>query len=278
MGWWGAVWSAMRTWRTGGIGLTEADRLVTGDLPGPGHPGLGALLDAARAPASGEELAGERAAVAGFVAAYRGGVVRTSVPRGRRRVRASLSRGVAVKVAAGVVVLAAGGTALAAETGNLPAGVQQRAHGMFSSLGVPAPGTGVRSTGAGPAGVAGSARPSTSGTTGAGGTILGPSDPATVALCRAWDAERKDPHGKAMAAQTRRALSAAAGGQSRVPAFCAGLLTPPPTQNPPAGAATTHPAPPRGAASHPDGGSGNGNGGGHPPGSNTSHPTPGPHR
>jgi hypothetical protein len=275
MRWWGAVWDAMRTWRTGRIGLTEADRLVAGDPPSSGCPGLVALLDVAKAPGSEEELAGERVAVAGFAAAYRGAVP-ASVPKGRRRAWEPLSaRGVAVKVAAGVAVLAAGGTALAAETGNLPAGVQQRAHRMFSGLGVPAADPDGRSTGVGPAGVGGSMQPSASAiptpSPHAGGTTPRPSDPATLALCEAWDAERKDPHGKAMTAQAHRALFAAAGSQSRVPAFCAALLTPTPDGRPSAGGAPTHPGAAITTPSHPGGqGTANGNG--------SSHPTPGPHQ
>ncbi|WP_203920441.1 hypothetical protein [Rugosimonospora africana] len=268
----------MRTWRPGRIGLTEADRLVAGDPPSPGYPGLGALLNMAKAPASEEELAGERAAVAGFAAAYRGAVP-ASVPRGRRSAWVPLSaKGVAVKVAAGVAVLAVGGTA-AAETGNLPAGAQQRAHRMFSSLGVPAADSGGRSTGAGPAGVAGSVRPSTSAvpTPRAGGTTPRSSDPATLAQCEAWDAEREDPRGKAMTAQAHRALFAVAGGQSRVPAFCAALLTPSPDGRPSAGVAPAHPGAATATPSHPGGqGTANGNGNGHPtPGSHQeSHGTP----
>jgi hypothetical protein len=266
----------MRTWRTGRIGLTEADRLVTGDPPSSDYPGLVALLDVAKAPASGEELAGERAAVAGFAVAYRD-AVSTSAPKGRRRAWVSLSaRGVVVKVAAGVAVLAASGTALAAETGNLPTGVQQRAHRMFSSLGVPAPDTGVRPTSAGSAGVAGSVRRSTSATPPpsprSGGTTLRPSDPATLALCEAWDAERKDPHGKPMTAQARQALSAAAGGQSRVPAFCTDLLASPPAGKPSAGVPPTHPGAATATPSHPGGGNGDANRNGN------DHPTPGPHQ
>lgn len=270
---WGAVWGAMRTWRTGRIGLTEADRLVAGDPLSPGYPGLVALLDVAKAPASGEELAGERTAVAGFAAAYRGAVP-ASVPRGRRRAWVPLSaKGVAVKVAAGVAVLAVGGTALAAETGNLPAGVQQRAHSVFAGLGVPPADGGRRPTDPGPAGAAGSVRPSTSAvpTPDVHGTTPRPSDVATLLLCQAWDAERKDPHGKAMTAQARRALSAVAGGQSRVPAFCAALLTASPAVDPSKDAVKTHPVPGTATPSHP-GGQGTANGNGY------SHASPGPHQ
>jgi hypothetical protein len=61
----------MRARTSSGIGQTEADRLVAGDPPGPTLRGLGVLLAAATVPSSLEELAGETAAVARFVAAYR---------------------------------------------------------------------------------------------------------------------------------------------------------------------------------------------------------------
>src|SRR5919205_228680 len=125
MGLWSALQDAMRTRRNRRIGLTEADRLVAGQPPGPDHRGLSVLLGAAAGPPSAEELAGERAAVARFVAANRGPVPLTT----SFRVRPPRSaRTVAIKLAAGVAVLATGGTAGAAETGNPPAGVQQRAH------------------------------------------------------------------------------------------------------------------------------------------------------
>jgi hypothetical protein len=51
------------------ISLTEADRLVAGDPPDRTLRGQGVLLDAATAPLTVEELAGETAAVARFIAA-----------------------------------------------------------------------------------------------------------------------------------------------------------------------------------------------------------------
>src|SRR5919107_493928 len=120
---WSALQSAMRTRKTRRIGLTEADRLVAGNPPDPGHRGLGVLLDAATAPPSVEELAGETAAVARYVAAFR---ATAAEPTAKDRVRVPRSaKLIATKVAVGIAVLAAGGTAVAAETGILPAGVQQ---------------------------------------------------------------------------------------------------------------------------------------------------------
>ena len=129
MGRWPALLTAMRTWRTRRISRLEVDRLIAGGSPGSEHRGLGALLGAAKAPPSAGELAGERAAVAGFVAARRA----TAPPRGKNRVRVPLSvRTITMKVAAAIVVLTASGTALAARTGNLPDPAQERAHALFA--------------------------------------------------------------------------------------------------------------------------------------------------
>jgi len=267
MGWWDALWDAMRTRWTGRIGLTEADRLVTGDRPDPDYLGLGVLLDAAKAPASAEELAGEGAAVAGLLAAYRSAVP-TTMPTRRRRVRVSLSaRMVVVKVAAGVGVLAVGGTAVAAETGKLPAAAQQRAHNAFAAVGVPAPTADARPTGSDPGGVAGSVRPSADPTPTSGVASLDPSGPVALGLCQAWDAAQADPQGKAMTAESRRILSAAAGGEASVPSFCAKLLADHQT----AGTPATHPGAATATPSHPGGGNGNGRGNGR------AHPTPSAH-
>jgi hypothetical protein len=269
MGWWRALSGTMRTRRTGRIDLPEADRLVAGDPPGPGHPGLSVLLAAVRAPAFAEELAGEPAAVAGFTAARRD--AEPTMP-GRRRVRVPLSaRMVAVKVASSAAVLMAGGTAFAAETGHLPAGVQRHAHSMFSSLGVPASGTGTRPSGTGPGGTAGSIRPQATPSTGATPGTADPSGAVALELCQAWDAAQK-PHGKAVPPESRKALATLAGGEPRIATFCATLLGRAQATNSPAPAATPN---------HPgnNGNSGNGNGANNGNGGNKphAHPSHSPH-
>jgi hypothetical protein len=129
---------------------------------------------------------------------------------------------VAVKVAAGVAVLAAGGTAVAAETGNLPAGARQ----FLSALGVPAPDGGSRPTATG----AGRTRPGTHAApvvTPAPPSRGATTDPAQVAalgLCRSWDAARTNPQGKAVPPATRHALADLAGGESRIAGYCDDLL------------------------------------------------------
>ncbi|MGW4942532.1 hypothetical protein ACWEOZ_13230 [Actinoplanes sp. NPDC004185] len=195
--------------------------------------GLVELLDAARASTPGEDLAGERAAVAGFLAA-RQRAVPTAPPRRKNRAVRTL----AMKGALGVAVLAFGGTALAARTGSLPPSVQERAHDVFSNVGVPAP----------------APDPSTQPTAGGGTPSAVPSPPpaptparsvssspavtAVLDLCRAWDAAREDPPGKAVPAPDRRALAAAAGGMPKIDDFCAGLLGKPAGASEPAGTGT----------------------------------------
>src|SRR5262245_12586998 len=101
-----ALLHAMRARRTQRIGPDQAGRRATDDLPDPDHQGLAELLAAAKAPATAEELAGERAAVAGFAAARRRAA---ASPRRRSRVRMSrATRAVVVNVAAGLVLV--GGT------------------------------------------------------------------------------------------------------------------------------------------------------------------------
>jgi hypothetical protein len=205
------------------IGLHEADRLVAGARPDPDMEGLAGLLDAARAPTPGEDLAGERAAVAGFLAA-RQRAVPTAPPRRpeRERVR-PLVRATAMKAALAIAVLAFGGTALAARTGSLPTAAQERAHDLLSGVGVPAPAQTTRSTQARPSATTSSAVPSKSPTPARTATPTPGGTAPAVELCRVWDAARQPP-GKAVPAETRRALAAAAGGVPKIDDFCAGVL------------------------------------------------------
>lgn len=259
MGQWGALQGAMRTRRTRRIGLAEADRLVAGKPSSPDPWGLGVLFDAAKAPPSVDELAGERAAVAGFLAAHRKAAATTpSKRRNRAQLRLS-ARAVALKVAAAVTVLAMGGTAVAAQTGKLPAGAQQRAHDMLSSLGVPAPDDGPRPAPTGPVRPSKSAQPSATPTPPTSATT----DPVALTLCQQWDAASRKPHGKALTAEAKHALAEAAGGPSKVADFCVALLGNPTAT--PSGPATATP-------SQPGDGSGNGKGKGH----DTTRPTPSP--
>ena len=142
-----------------------------------------------------------------------------------------------MKAALAIAVLAFGGTALAARTGSLPPAAQERAHDLLSGVGVPAP---VQTTLPVPtsspsrtASAVPSATPTPSRT-----SSPTPSAPApAVDLCRVWDDARQPP-GKAVPAETRRALAAAAGGVPEIDDYCAGVLgrpsaTPTPTETEP---------------------------------------------
>ena len=181
-----ALLHAMRNRR---IGHAEADRLVAGDHPG--HAPLQKLLDAARAPATADELSGEEAAVAAFTA-HRRRAARAA--RRPARVRTAV-----VTIAAGLALPSLTGTAVAARTGNLPQGAQQHAHRLFSALGVPAPRTGA------PAKPAPSSTPT----------------PAITELtwCDAWRSGAPTPLNSA----NRRKLVAAAGSEKNVDRYCTNL-------------------------------------------------------
>jgi hypothetical protein len=179
------------------------------------------LLDVAAAPPSVEELAGERAAVARFVAAYRDAA---PIPPASRRAPPSRSARMAIKVAAGVPVLAVGGTAVAAETGNLPGSARQ----FLTGLGVPVPAAGSRPTASGTGHTLPSMRPAPAVTPAPplrGATTTGPAEIGALDLCRSWDAARTNPHGKAVPAATRQALADLAGGEHRIAAFCDDVLS-----------------------------------------------------
>jgi hypothetical protein len=81
-----------------------------------------------------------------------------------------------------------------------------------------------------------------------------------LGLCREWDAAQKDPHGKAMSAESRHALAAVAGREADIPAFCAKLLASYAPGGAPASTPTQPPAPATPTPSHPGNGNGNGNG------------------
>ncbi|MBL7256645.1 hypothetical protein JKJ07_20315 [Actinoplanes sp. LDG1-01] len=163
--------------------------------PGDDHPGLAALLEAARAPGTPEELAGEKEMLAAF-AAHRKRAARSV----RRRRTASL-RAALVPVTSGLALLILAGTAVAARTGNLPEGAQQHAHRLFSALGVPAPGTG-------------SPHPSSSTRPGPGPR---PSlDVTALSWCEAW---RGTPE-RSLSREDRRKLTDAAGGEEDIKDYC----------------------------------------------------------
>jgi hypothetical protein len=210
----------MRTRRTHRLGLDETERLIAGD-PSPHHAGLKNLLDAVRAPATAQELAGEKATVAAYTAHRK---------RAARTASRTTARRAIVPITTAVVLLACGGTAYAARAGNLPQEAQQHAHRLFSALGVPAPRTGPTA----PAVNHPSPTPA----------------PSITALrwCDAWRG------GSPLSSADRRKLIDAAGAEKRVERYCDGLRrsasAPPGPGNTPPGSA---PAP---AGTRPSAGAG----------------------
>jgi hypothetical protein len=217
-----ALLHAMRTRRTQRIDLDEADRLATGETPGPNQAGLGSLLDALRAPATPGELSAEKAAVAAFTAHRR------SAARAARR-RTS-TRSVLVSALTALALLMFGGTALAARTGNLPDGAQQHAHRLFSALGVPAPRTGPHHPSPSP-------------------SISAPSPAVELGWCADWQ-----PGGPSLSSENHQRLRTAAGSEQRIPGYCdtlrrsaappspSGSVTPPGAPSPSSSAPTGEPS------------------------------------
>ncbi|MEU4423284.1 hypothetical protein AB0F81_21875 [Actinoplanes sp. NPDC024001] len=209
---------AIRDRRSGRLDLDRAD------------PALNHLLDAVRAPASPTELSGEQAMVAALAAERRRAAAATrpdipAVPARRS------TRRLVVTVVAAVAVLSVSGTAVAARTGNLPTGVQQGAHRLFSGLGVPAP-TPSRAPTRTP-----SSAPAPSPTPRATSPRTPvPLGPAQAGWCAAW--QTADAGGHPMNGRDRRDLIAAAGGEENIERYCArqGVTTSPAD---PTG--TTHP-------------------------------------
>jgi hypothetical protein len=238
---WGALLSAMRTWRAHQISRRAVDRLIAGGSPGlDGHRGLGALLDAAKAPATSGELAGEQAAVEGFAAARR--ATQPARMRGNNRAGVPLSvRTVAMKVAAAVAVLTVSGTALAARTGHLPAPAQRQAHAIFASLGVPAP-TPEPLTTPEPTSAPhpSTTRPQPSSTPSPTAPTTATAVPPMTDLCRQWQ-------DNTLTGTDRKTLRQAAGGEKKIDSYCAPLLTAAASPSPaPSGAPAESPKPGRG--------------------------------
>src|SRR5258706_13724536 len=183
MDWPNADSTAVTSGRPGRFGPPPTHRPPAGQPVTSGHPPLAALLSALAAPGSEQELAGERAAVAGFVRSQQDPAP-TAMPVSSRLRRPRRILGV---LAAGLVVAIGGGRAAAAN-GALPHGLQQGAHRLLSPLGVPGP-------------TASPPRPATTSRTGTERSATPrtrPSDPGGTParqLCQARVTEQKDPHG-----------------------------------------------------------------------------------
>jgi hypothetical protein len=210
---------------SGRITRREADLLLDARPGGP-HADLSDLLAAAAAPARPDELAGERAAVAGFRREFRpAGSARDLPPPAARDARRRRRRA-GIVAALSAAVLAVGGTAYAASTGRLPDAFQRVVDGVFTDRGTPSGSP----TEPGQSGGPGGASPNPAGSRGAGATgpggVPGLSDGRLNGLCRSWEATRDNPHGNPISEEDLRILAEAAGGEDRIEAFCAAMRNP----------------------------------------------------
>jgi hypothetical protein len=245
MGRWTAVFGKMRTAGSRRIDRREAERLLSGGPVHPDRTGLTELLDLVAAPARPDELAGRQEAVAAFLR------IRHQTPaaparHGRRRLVSTLSRAAAVKLIAGLVVVLAGGTALAAGTGHLPSVIQHGAHELLSPFGVPVP----DATSASPSATRhGAGTPSSPPRPGPG-AVASPTDPVAVSLCQTW-AEQRRKNGKIPNTPEMRVLADAAGGEDKIPTYCAPVLDQTQANSSPIPTDSGHPGGPQPKPSHP---------------------------
>jgi len=208
------------------------ERLLAGDLPPsqvpPGYAQVAALLAATTAEPTPEELAGQSRVLAELRAVTR---TRRAAVHARRATRPPRRRWAGLAAVALVGVLVTGGAAMAA-SGNLP--VRDAARSILGTVGGdPEPATPTQpgpqpSAASGPASAsttAGPKGPQPAGSTapGSGPKGAGPvAEPEREGLCKAFLASQDKEHGKKMEAAAFERLAEAAGGESRIPAYCDG--------------------------------------------------------
>ena len=181
----------------------------------PGYGGLARLLAALAAPATPDELAGERRTVASFAAVMRSqppALVprRTAVPRKVLTIKAA--------AAALVAVLSIGGVAAAAG-GLLPDQASPVAQQAPATTGADAAAHGLgKAAAANLGGAANAGSAESRGRASAAGPDA--SGAARVGLCRAWQAGQGADHGQKADAVAFQALAEAAGGADNIAAYC----------------------------------------------------------
>jgi hypothetical protein len=221
----------MSTHRSRRIDRRTAEHLLRGAPQreqAAGSDPLSDLLAAAAAPAREGELAGEQAALTAFRTAH---LADAPQPQRESMLKTTLAKLVTVKIAiAAAAVVAAGGVAVAAVTGTLPTQGGDTATTSVTSTVASTTGqqTGGRQSEVPgkPAGTGKNAPQNAPDVTTDG---TGRGDPASPApsvegLCHAYTAGAGSGHGKALGNPAFGALITAAGGQEKVPAFCADLL------------------------------------------------------
>ena len=211
------------------------ERLLSGDLPSsqvpPGYAQVAALLAATTAEPTPEELAGRSGVLAELRAVTR---PRRAGTHARRAARPTKRRWAGLAAVALVGALLTGGVAVAA-TGNLPAPVRDVARSILGGAGGDLePATPTRpdpraapdaSSPASAGTVAGPKGPLPTGSTVPGSSPKGAgpvAEPNRERLCKAYLASQDKDHGMKMDAAAFERLAEAAGGESRIPAYCKG--------------------------------------------------------
>lgn len=211
------------------------ERLLTGDLPPsqvpPGYAQVAALLAATTAEPTPQELAGRWEVLAELRAVTR---PRRPGARTRRVARPPRRRWAGLAAVALVGALVTGGVAVAAGR-NLPAPVRNVARSIVGAAGGdlgpatptrPDPPTAPDASSPASAGVtAGPKGLLSTGSTapGSGPKRAGPvAVPDKAKLCKAYLASKNKEHGKQMGVAGFERLAEAAGGVSRIPAYCNG--------------------------------------------------------
>jgi hypothetical protein len=206
------------------------EQLLTGQISPaqapPGYARVAALLAATTAEPTPDELAGQSRVLAELRAVTR---PRRAAVHARRAARPPRRRWAGLTAVALVGVLVTGGAALAA-SGNLPVPVRDAARSILGTVGgdlepatptqpSAASGPASASTTAGPKGP----RPAGSTAPGSGSNGAGPvAEPEREGLCKAFLASQDKEQGKKMEAAAFERLAEAAGGESRIPAYCKG--------------------------------------------------------
>jgi hypothetical protein len=214
------------------------ERLLAGELPPsqvpPAYAQVAALLAATTAEPTPEELAGQSEALAELRAVT--WTPRRAAAHTRRAARPPRRRWAGLAAAALVGALVTGGVAVAA-TGNLPGPMRDVARSIVGAGATDGtePAT---STQPGPQPTAAASGPASAGTTagpkgpiptgstapGSGPRGAGPlAQPDKEGLCKAFLASQDKENGKQMDAAAFERLAEAAGGESRIPAYCEGI-------------------------------------------------------
>ena len=211
------------------------ERLLSGDLPSsqvpPGYAQVAALLAATTAEPTPEEMAGRSGVLAELRAVTR---PRRAGAHARRVARPPKRRWAGLAAVALVGALLTGGVAVAA-AGNLPAPVRDVARSILGGAGGDLePATPTRpdpraapdaSSPASAGTVAGPKGPLPTGSTVPGSSPKGAgpvAEPNRERLCKAYLASQDKDHGMKMDAAAFERLAEAAGGESRIPAYCKG--------------------------------------------------------